>query len=1106
MSKLVKLSTTLDTNRNTNGYLCISDNDIILEPNAKVSLLNAHLSSGIVTDYKIAGVDSDNLKTGKAVLSADLNDGVIRNVIVENGNYDINGLLQQIQDGLNSSMVYQASSSVTATSKATGTLVVPTDQSFALAHTVGLDSEKVKISYNSVTQKAPADMQYSVKDPVINVDPDGTLTYGGGPNPPPAFIGLITNQANNGGLNNVLTNGPAAPSFAVNNAVVLVDNVNQNTVISKISQITTVSDSLASQLAVDPTAVDPLTGNPYIDTDKIRSAAAVNDIAADMYKVGQDISLDDGTSTFGNLQNNIKGELVRLARPYVNESHSIRLLDSKKVDTSSNRQAVVNTITKKPNSGGGHSFTLIDSVTCFLYEAEFNITLNGANQAADEAILGTYGIAINNLGFMSDGTNIIAIVSITDITYTPSANPGVDPATAIIQLGMSSLIDGVNITNIDIADFRIFTTAQTWSSTQFVDDPQVGQQTYINGMKIGFADVNGNIYGYNTITNIANPTQNKMDFTFGSDVTNNVCYTTFNGFKGLRALKQIYTELNTSIGWDSLTLRPLWYFITVKDTNIADVTIAPNDNCIIDETAQLAVKITDVQQVRNKSGTVKRYVIFGIDDTALTTAQTLAIFDNSSSPIPNPATMVKTDLTKYLVLELNNLNGALDNTKTRLWIGDDIVFTSKVDLSGLPIGFDLTKFNEMIKGVDSLPKNQAFAIEDSILNHSSGRAQWFIKTPGLCEFGIIPDSTPITSGLSVCPIRIILTEDPNSAGDYYYKVKFNNADWDYGRNLRVFQGDWVVLQWGVTGNAGDFEYVNRPASADDANTALTLASLKNATANYNNDKNKCLISVIRSGPATDSENGFIYLGCPADDVETNDKNFGFRLDADEDKRARTIPWTPREDPYLPAIMWNNRGDYHVYVSPNNAEIQTLELSPPGKFTTLASGEIAPISGNSILYHPDMHEPTNLNADYTFTKFNSLTNNYTLTWLDATIGKILGYKLTSTTLTGLMNNWTANLDYLRAYLPEGLVILLENINAESYDLGQYNGGRRNILATCVDTQDKQGEISVEPANLYRIGLGNTQPINLRKFALSFEDLYGNRLLLANAKVTVCLLFE
>jgi hypothetical protein len=59
---------------------------------------------------------------------------------------------------------------------------------------------------------------------------------------------------------------------------------------------------------------------------------------------------------------------------------------------------------------------------------------------------------------------------------------------------------------------------------------------------------------------------------------------------------------------------------------------------------------------------------------------------------------------------------------------------------------------------------------------------------------------------------------------------------------------------------------------------------------------------------------------------------------------------------------------------------------------------------------------------------------------------------------------------------------------------------------VNSQDRLGEISIEPSNLYKIKLNNKEPVNLRRFVVSLEDFYGNQIKLQSARAVINLLFE
>jgi hypothetical protein len=111
------------------------------------------------------------------------------------------------------------------------------------------------------------------------------------------------------------------------------------------------------------------------------------------------------------------------------------------------------------------------------------------------------------------------------------------------------------------------------------------------------------------------------------------------------------------------------------------------------------------------------------------------------------------------------------------------------------------------------------------------------------------------------------------------------------------------------------------------------------------------------------------------------------------------------------------------------------------------------------------------------------------------------------ITGLSGKFSADISYMSAYLPENLTILLDTLsNVQTYDLGKTSGRRRSIIGVVVNSQDRVGEVIIEPANLYRIKLGNKEPLNLRRFVVSFEDFYGAEVILQSARAVINLLFE
>ena len=1078
MSKLVKLSTTLDTNRDTNGYLCISDNDIILKEDSKVSLLNAHLSSGIVTDYKINGTDSDNtVAQGKKILDLNLNDNVgDRPVIIPNGNYDISGLMQNIQDGLNRAAVFN--STTYYATQAIAKLVVPTDQGFGLSHAVGLDADKVKISYNSMPQKYDVDLGYSIKDPSIQVAADGTVSHPG--LPPADTLQLIEAEA---AQRLVVSVGNAvAAGFGVNDTCLLVSIDRTRTVQAKITSVAIKANNLSSNIAVAPYP------NANLPITRFKS---VNPYSGNALNVNDDVTLDDGTGVFGTASpKQVTAKVDTVTYPYSNPSINVNLLDAAVINT---EDSAIFSIAATALSDGADDVTVDGQVS-----KKYPVKITGlpANNEASE---------LNNLGF-ANGFYVFTREATGRYVYLGLIS------NRQITAGSGEATMDITCITIDPNDGHNKDYINTLVSAQNFRGPD----TFITSifqpnMQVGICNFDEDFFGGSVLESIV------LDTTGVSTIYTLKPQFVTTDEKDFEAFVLIWRAFFENAGYTdgkmpNLFLNAYNCYRTDQPTTLTQFTANFNtgDTIVIksfENISNFVGVITEVDIGTNK------FVIFTLD-TPYTNFD--EIYQYFSQILASPANeMVKNSFDRDILITLKNLSGAIDPAVNRLWEGTGIVLTSSINLSGFQGNLQLNAFNLLIRGTNILPQSMAYAIEDNILSHSSGRCQWFVKTVGECEFGIIPDGTGLGSGLDICPIRIKVV--PVGGGTFKYQILYidktgrqrefvkNTAQGITLGQMPALDGDYIIMQWGVTPSTDDYEFISKPPSINSADGNFPANAAPSTGLNHSLDKNKVLISIIRSTwNGNSATNLWVYFGSPIDQAGTLILNQNTIRDIKN--KCRLIPWTPRSDPYIEPILWDNQNSYHVYITPNQAEIQTIELSPTAKFTTLADGSIVPLAGNSFIYHPDMHNTDNLDADYSLTKYNSLTNSYKLSFVDPEIQKLLGYKLNSITLTGLTNSWNANLDYLRAYLPEGIIILLENISCETYDLGQFNGSRRNIIATAIDTQSKAGEVSIEPSNLYRIAIGNKAPINLRKFALAFEDLNGNRLLLANSKVTVCLLFE
>jgi hypothetical protein len=1087
MSKLVKLSTTLDTNRDTNGYVCISDNDIILSENAKVSLLNAHLSSGIITDYKINGVNTDNVvDNGKEILNLNLGDRD-RNVIIPNSNYDITGLLNEIQYGLDRTCTYQSTPNTPVAT--TGTLAIPTDQDYGLCHLVTLDSDsKVKISYNSNIPKYNQDLNYSVKDVGISVT-NGVITYNGAAAPVQYDLDKTQAQQN---PKSVLVTGDT-PGLAVHNVVKLVRTGAAGAIPprdSKVISIVTETSNTNKAVALDVTKTD--------DTTKtVISTGFYTDDAG--FTVGQDVTLDDGTGTQSVPATNIAhGTVNTVDLVYKNFVGEVTALPPGKMNTDPLLVKLEYGIDKTSIVDlGDEDIKYIDAdgneqklETAKKFSMNLNVPLTAGNEQTE---LDDKHIVVDAMfTILAAGGSDYAYAQITKVTINPA---GAQPAFPIIEV---LCLAKDNSLPIDPTLFDKVSPAEILNS----DDGHASMDSlFVADTSLGLFDTNYNLYGTTTLktvtlTTAPGDTYLIYELEVGSysgipaDVSNaellNASNETLYGFT---LFSRAFFQGRT---YQDLLLIPIDSAITVNLLDIADCPIVAGNTVLVDENVKFSVP--GVLAPNQITVGTDDFVVFNWDIAQLSwpvRQQLYTLLTNATSP-----ELCEDTFDTYLSITLNTAD-TLTNLLTRIWQGVDIQDTTRVILYDGNNTLDTSLYDILVKGDKVAVQETAIAVEDHIVSHSCGRAEFLVTQVGECEFGLIPDSQDmLAASFASSPYRIVIAR---RAGNLEYQLFDNGNRYSLNRAIRAYNNDRIVVQWGVTPSANDFEWGTRVNSQTQAAIATFDKTVRSSGNNYQKDKSKMLFSVTRNGKIVDN---WIYFGCPSPNV--NDALFP--QTAEDTQLARCVPWTPRANPYLPPIEFDNSQSFHVYVCPNQAAVQIVELTPTGKFTTLENGAVVPISGDNYLYHPDMHNNTNLDADYSLTKYNSLTNSYTLTFTDAEVQKLLGYKLSTITLTGLTNSWTAQIDYLRAYLPEGIVILLESLNCDTYDLGQFNGSRRNIIATAIDTQSKAGEVSIEPANLYRVALGNKQPINLRKFALAFEDLNGNRLLLANAKVTVCLLFE
>lgn len=1070
MSKLIKLTTTLDRNRDTNGYIAISDNDIILQPNAKVSLLNAHLSSGILADYDINGVATlGQVRQGEIVANiqlADANDRA-RNVIIPNGSYGINPLLAQTQNSMNNAFVFNSTTQQATTSSTS--LNIPTTLDFGIACQTSLDIEnKVKIAFNSTQPKYSPDLKYSNKNNGVTIAPTYEISYTGATG---AFqVSLDPSKATR---TVVYTTDDITAGIGIYDVVTLVNSTTGDSRQTTVTNIVLDNNNLTTAIDLDTAQSDPVTQVVVSDGSYTTTLP---------FQVGQSITMDDGAGVLGTPSaNTAYGEIGAVELVFENTNYEMTELATEKIQAVSLTYAI-QSITPNPTPQNNSYVFDVDSLF------------------TDAALV---HLAVDGLFYVLDAAKAkYACCQITAVAE--HINPG-GPSTTDITVTVEALdanpLEEVNMKFVESAEF-IYSTGGKVSAA---DTPIDGQ--------MGWFDKNYNLIAILYLQ--GPPTIEPMTdyYTFEVELGAYECANP-NGvgiLAGLPAFLQFTKLTYGSVGFDiaDVSVTSVDRLITSAPANLVGFGFADTDTGVVFEQGlinQSGITVNAAPESYTIGAAAHVIVPFQFTVGGNTFAAYKNLF-KALIPSANSWNIVKNNVNQNIKFTLANLTGvALGPVLTRIWIGTDVKDTFAVTLNIPPASKIVTnQFDLLCKGTNSVGQENALAVEDTRLIPSCGRLAFKIVVLGVCEFGVMPESNDFNSLVkNVADIRIKLQN--NRAGQLVYTLWRAGTRVQLKTDLFATVGDTVIIQYGVTPSTTDYEYTTAVNNGSDPATMFNNIGAWSELStgdHYDEDRNKILVSVIRAGKS----DTYIHLGCILNNPNTT-KPAANQPPNLELVAASCIPWTPRSNPFIAPQYWNNSRNYRMYVCPNQATIRPLELTPSPLITTNAvTGVINHFDGTNHVYNPDMHGNTNLELlDLSPNKFGAFNNQFIFTFVSPTFQKILGYKTTSKTVVGMSGSWIADISYLKAYLPEGIVVLLENLSIETFDCGQFSGGRRNIIATCIDTQDKLGEISVEPSNLYRINIGNTGPINLRKFALAFEDLFGNKLILQNSKVCVSLLFE
>ena len=990
MSKLVKLTSDTGRNVSSNSFTCTSDDDIIIGPNSVVSLLNAHISSGILSNYTIKSEDMVGNVAGEILgslyLTTDTSDRK-RDIVLKPGDYSINPLLSNVTDAFNSSLIFNSETRMTSTTS--NTLNTPANLDFGLGVICTLDdSKRVDIRYNSAPQKETVDLAYSNKNDGINIDGAGNITYATPTNY--ASLSLDTSLADNT-THQVysLSTQPSIP-FSEFDSVTLTDATGANILSSQIITITNAGENVVNALALDTTGADVpnttvYTSNPYTNITDAK------------FKVGDSVTLDDGAGVLGTpSQNTTYAEVADIELLPLYENYEVEEIS-----------AIVGFNTFADNAIAS---TVINA------DGTFNITLDVPYaDAADNHII-TDGVFIL-LDTLNNIDSVCQVLSVNQVVSDPNstmivvtAQPFGKKINYIAWFGLKTyeLISSNNNSGSAITDTDI--------------TPGTNVQVFNNNVPL----FQGTVYVV-TFNNVENSF--KIEFIAGSlACLSDDGLSLLTGIDATIKIAQIVTDPS----FDVLTVLTAPYdrVISKNPLDITQISIANTTPVEIKDNVSTIDTLTTISSppydFTNTSGTT--YVVFPI---SYTQPDVVSIYKASSQFVislsqSSTTSIYKTNANTILKLVLDNATQPVNNLAicTRIWAGVDVTNTLVFTLSakGAINRFNLNIFDTMLLGTNIKPQNESFCVEDTRITHSCGRVSFLLNSLGNCSFGLMPETfnfanqSPLNND-----IRVAIESTGNAT---YYQLYRGTIAVPLKTRLTALVGDRIVIQYGISPSIYDNEYT------DAVNGATNPAAIINNTNIYTGistgelnelDRNKILVSVVRTG----QQNNYIYLGCVENTPNMNSNP--------QRTRARTIPWTPRNHPYLEPQYFNTNANLHVYVSPNQASIRILELTPDPTITTV-DGKTAIINGDHALNDSSIHTVTNNDLVGQFNKYGSFQNVFNFIFSDINLQKQLGYKSSTNVLTGLTGHWAADITYLNAYLPENLVIFLDNItNVQTYDL-------------------------------------------------------------------------
>jgi hypothetical protein len=1083
MSKLIKLSTTTDQDRKTNSFYCISDQDIIIEPNSKISLLNCQISSGILKDYVINGADVIDGELGEIWGNLNLENPVdahtTRRLLLRNGNYNITELLAEIKRSILNSLVSCTAGGYATTTSAT--LPMPANSpDFELAVDVSLNTDnKIVIKYNSKPVLTTNDIVFSNLKPGVDFDAaSGVVSWGGG--------GVITDEvaidptqsAGTSQQCTVVTQGTVAGKFAVGDVGTLVDYAGGTSPTPfTIQNIQPIATNLDSQIPLNIALADEATLTVY-------SGVQVDTRG---FKRGDIVSIDDGASTV----------LVPSANLTTGRLFDVELLPI-------NENTEIKTFNKIPLA---NPYYVFDDIALQQKVSPGNWTLTVKNP--DE-----YPIISNYCYIETLTGRKVAAAQIT--AQVDSGVPDIDKLTLSVQV-----FDGFDEDDVmgrQILGGKLVIVSSLFSALapniiDLVDILPTNVYYWFIDSDTNFPIMRVLIDEFDISTGITNELRIEID-------TTTPRFEVWNGQAKLINLQGLAYFLNTyGIDLSRYYIAPAYDFVSALQLDPITLPNWEDDDVVVltengEPLPNLPLKLNGAPQLVEINGEDYTQFQFKIDiadqDQEFTANQLLVNYFVEDAPEIPTFEIFLNSADKHIKFTFDAID---DETKiplaTRIWEGDGIEPTYRLTLTRQgppPADFKLSNYSDFVKGdlSNKYGDKFGFALCDEIATPGPGRAVFLVSAlPTLAsgsDFGLmeIGSSTFANLDCSGAAVRVSIQNIKGQLGYVFYTNGTRKA-FGAGSVISAAVNDRIVIQWNTcashvtplpgSGYRGDKLYSRKPASPAQAlqYPAIYIEDVpagSPSAATRELQRNNIVISVIRTTSLQ-----WQYMGAPVDNVY-----------------GTVYPNSPFDNPYAARVKWNVLKSYSPYIRPGfNGQIRMLELTASPNYTVNGDGVKQAFDGTNYIYHPDLHAVDDSITGYT--KYSDPAQAFKLTLVNPRIQKLLGFSEASYLSAGASGSITANKSYLEAYLPENILVILDSSPAvDTMDCGQTIGKRRNIICCAINTQSLTGDINIEPNNLYKIALGNKQPVNSRKFIVSFETFYGEQIILSNAKATVNLLIE